>query len=106
MLYLLLGMAALALGLYALRAFAQANPATVARRLRIGGGVASLLVSGVLFVRGLGVLAVPLGMFGSWLIWGRTMPPWLGGGGSTRRTPGQSSRIVTGHLEMELDHDT
>ncbi|MFN3625100.1 MAG: DnaJ domain-containing protein [Hyphomicrobium sp.] len=106
MLYLVLGLFALALGLYALRAFSQANPADVARRLRIGGGVVSLLAAGVLFMRGFAVLAIPLGMFGSWLIWGRTTPPWLGGGGRARRTPGQSSRIVTEHLEMELDHDT
>lgn len=106
MLYLVLGFAALALGLYALRTFSQANPGSVARRLRIGGGVVSLLASGVLFMRGLAVVAIPLGMFGSWLIWGRTTPPWLGGGGNARRTLGQSSRIVTEHLEMELDHDS
>lgn len=106
MAYLILGMAALVLGLIALRAYAQANPANVARRLRIGGGVASLLASGVLFLRGLAVIAIPLGMFGSWLIWGRTTPPWLAGGGNARRTPGQSSRIVTEHLEMQLDHDS
>ena len=106
MFYLLLGMAALALGLFALRSFAQANPADVARRLRIGAGSVALLVASVMFMRGLAPLALPLGMFGSWLIWGRTMPPWLGGGGNARRSPGQSSRIETDHLEMELDHDT
>jgi hypothetical protein len=106
MTYLLLGMAALALGLFALRRFAQANPVDVARRLRIGAGSVSLLVAGVMFMRGLAPLALPLGMFGSWLIWGRTMPPWLGGGGNARRSPGQTSRIETDHLEMELDHDT
>src|SRR5262245_61133384 len=106
MLYFLLGLAALALGLYALRTFAQANPANVARRLRVSGGIVSLLAAGLLLLRGIEVIAIPLGMFGSWLIWGRTLPPWLGGGGNARRTPGQSSRIVTEHLEMELDHDT
>ena len=106
MLYLILGMAALALGLLALRGFAQANPANVARRLRIGAGSVSLLAAGVLFMRGMAPIAVPLGMFGSWLIWGRTMPPWLGGAGNARRSPGQTSRIETDHLEMELDHDT
>ena len=106
MLYLILGMAALALGLFAMRTFAQANPANVARRLRIGGGSVALLAAGVLFMRGFAPLALPLGMFGSWLIWGRTMPPWLGGGGNARRSPGQTSRITTDHLEMELDHDT
>jgi hypothetical protein len=106
MLYLILGMAALALGLLALRVFAQANPSNVARRLRIGAGSVSLLAASVLFMRGMAPIALPLGMFGSWLIWGRTMPPWLGGGGNARRSPGQTSRIETDHLEMELDHDT
>jgi len=106
MAYLVLGMIALALGLFAMRRFSQANPANVARRTRMAGGVVSLVVAGLLFMRGLGVIAVPLGMFGSWLIWGRTMPPWLGGGGSARRSPGQSSRIETDHLQMELDHDS
>jgi hypothetical protein len=106
MLYLALGLAALFLGLYAMRAFSTANPADVARRLRVGGGIVSLLGAGLLFMRGMAAIAIPVGMFGSWLIWGRTTPPWLGGGGNARRTPGQSSRIVTDHLEMELDHDT
>lgn len=105
MLYLLLGIGALAVGVYALRSFAQANPANVARRLRVAGGSVALLAAGLLFLRGIEPLAVPLAMFGSWLIWGGTLPPWLGGSNS-RRTPGQSSRIVTDHLEMELDHDT
>jgi len=42
-------------------------------------------------------------MFGSYLLWGGTTGPW---GASTRKSPGQSSRIETDHLEMELDHDT
>lgn len=106
MLYLLLGMVVLALGLVALRGFAQANPASVARRLRIGGGTVALLGAALLLMRGLEAIAIPLGAFGSWLIWGRTLPPWLGGGGNARRTPGQSSRVETEHLEMELDHDS
>jgi hypothetical protein len=106
MVYLVLGMVVLALGLMALRGFAQANPANVARRMRISGGVVALLSAGLFMLRGLEVIAIPLGMFGSWLIWGRTMPPWLGGGGNARRTPGQTSRVTTDHLEMELDHDS
>lgn len=103
MAYLILGLAALALGLLALRAFAHANPADVARRLKIGGGVASLLAAGLLFMRGLGAIAVPLATFGAWLIWGGASAPW---GGSASKSPGQTSRVVTDHLEMELDHDT
>lgn len=106
MLYLVLGMIVLALGLLALRGFAQANPANVARRLRIGGGSVALLLAAVLFMRGMAPLALPLAMLGSWLIWGRTLPPWLGGGGNARRSPGQTSRVTTEHLQMELDHDS
>ena len=105
MVYLTLGLAALALGLMVLRSFAQANPADVARRMRVAGGVVTLLASGILFLRGGAAIAVPLAMLGSWLLWGRTIPPWLGGG-STYRSSGQASRINTDHLEMELDHDT
>jgi hypothetical protein len=104
MAYLIFGFAALVLGLLALRAFARANPAIAARRLKAGGGVAVLLAAGALFLRGLAPIAIPLAMFGSWLLWGTTSGPWGGGGAS--KTPGQTSRIGTDHLEMELDHDT
>lgn len=104
MTYLILGFAALAVGLLVLRAFAGANPTKVARRLTIGGGVVSLLAAGVLALRGLAPVAVPLAMLGSWLLWGSTTGPR--GGGSARKSLGQTSRIVTDHLEMELDHDT
>jgi hypothetical protein len=106
MTYLVLGLVVLVVGLMALRRFAQANPANVAKRLRAGGGVVALFAAALLALRGIEAIAIPLAMLGSWLIWGQTLPPWLGGGGSARRSPGQSSRIVTDHLEMELDHDT
>jgi hypothetical protein len=91
------------IGLLALRVFAHANPARLSRRLTLSGGVVSLLAAALLFVRGLEVIAVPLAMFGSYLLWGSTSGPW---GASSRRSKGQSSRITTEHLEMELDHDT
>lgn len=104
MAYLILGLAALAIGLLVLRAFGRANPTKVARRITVGGGVVSLLAAGVLALRGLAPVAIPLAMLGSWLLWGSTSGPW--GGGRARKSQGQTSRIVTDHLEMELDHDT
>jgi DnaJ domain len=104
MAYLILGLAALAIGLLVLRALARANPTKVARRITVGGGVVSLLAAGVLALRGLAPVAIPLAMLGSWLLWGSTSGPW--GGGRARKSQGQTSRIVTDHLEMELDHDT
>jgi hypothetical protein len=103
MAYLISGLATLVIGLLALRVFAHANPARLSRRLTLSGGVVSLLAAAPLFVRGLEVIAVPLAMFGSYLLWGSTSGPW---GASSRRSKGQSSRITTEHLEMELDHDT
>jgi len=103
MAYLISGLAALVIGLLAMRVFARANPARLSRRLTIGGGVVSLLAAGALLLRGLEVIAVPLAMFGSYLLWGSTRGPWAG---SARRSAGQTSRIETEHLEMELDHDT
>jgi DnaJ domain len=104
MAYLLLGMAALAIGLLGLRAFARANPAVVSRQLTVGAGVASIVAAGALALRGLEAVAVPLAMLGSWLLWGSTSGPW--GLRRARKSPGQTSRIATDHLEMELDHDT
>jgi hypothetical protein len=75
----------------------------LSRRLTVGAGVVSLLAAGALLLRGLEIIAIPLAMLGSWLLWGTTSGPW---GASTRRSRGQSSRIETDHLEMELDHDT
>jgi hypothetical protein len=103
MAYLLLGIVTLAAGLIALQTFAQANPQWMARRLTIGAGIVCLLSAGVLFLRGIEFVAVPLAMLGSWLLWGSTSGPF---GLSGRKTPGQTSRVATDHLEMELDHDT
>lgn len=103
MAYVLLGIAALAVVLLALRAFARANPAWMARRMQIGAGAVALLAAGLLALRGLEFIAVPLAALGSWLLWGSTSGPW---GGRPKKSPGQTSRITTDHLEMELDHDT
>jgi len=103
MAYLIAGLAVLVIGLVALRAFTRANPAYLSRRLTVSAGVVLLLAAGALLLRGLEIIAIPLAMLGSWLLWGTTSGPW---GASTRRSRGQSSRIETDHLEMELDHDT
>jgi len=103
MAYLIAGLAVLVIGLLALRAFTRANPAYLSRRLTVSAGVVSLLAAGALLLRGLEIIAIPLAMLGSWLLWGTASGPW---GASTRRSRGQSSRIETDHLEMELDHDT
>ena len=102
--YLLLGLAALLLFLLASRAYAMANPQVLARQLRVGAGVAALAGAGFLVFRGLVGYAMTLAALGSWLLWGTSGFP--GFPGSVQKSPGQTSRVTTEHLEVELDHDT
>ncbi len=102
--FLLLGLAALLLLLLATRAYTNANPQVLARQLRMIGGVALLAGAAFLVFRGLVGYAMTLAAMGSWLLWGRGGLP--GFPGRAQPSPGQSSRVVTEHLEVELDHDT
>jgi hypothetical protein len=100
--FLLLGMVALLLFLLATRAYTTANPQVLARQLRLGAGVIVLAGAGLLVVRGMVGYALSLAALGSWLLWGGG--GW--GGSGARQTPGQTSRVATAHLEVELDHDS
>jgi hypothetical protein len=103
---LLLGLVALVLLLVAIRAFTLANPQVLVRQLRIGAGVAVLAGAGFLVFRGLVGYAMSLAALGSWLLWGTGGLPWGGFPGGAQKSAGQTSRVVTDHLEVELDHDT
>lgn len=101
--YFILGLVALAVVLLALRGFTFANPQRLARQLRTVGGVAALASAAVLVMRGAVSYAAPLGMLGFWLLSGAPAGPF---GGSARKSPGQTSKVSTEFLEMELDHDS
>jgi DnaJ domain len=105
MTYLLFGLAALIVFLFAARAYTMANPQVLARQLRITAGVAVLAGAGVLVFRGSIGYAMSLAAFGSWLLWGAGGGPWSGSGNAPK-SDGQTSRVSTDHLEVELDHDT
>jgi hypothetical protein len=104
--FLLLGLAALVLFLIAARAYTLANPQVLVRQLRIGAGVAALAGAGFLVFRGLVGYAMSLAALGSWLLWGTGGFSWGSFPGGAQKSPGQTSRVVTDHLEVELDHDT
>lgn len=103
---LLLGLAALALGLLALSAFARANPNVLARRSRTIIGGLALALALVLLARGAIHLAFGLGMLGLLLLSGRGISSFGGSGGSTGDDTGHTSTVRTDHLEMQLDHGT
>jgi hypothetical protein len=99
MLYILAGFFVFWLVLMALRAFARASPAVLARALRQTGGILALLFAAFLALRGRIDAAILLGGLGFWLL-GRSLPVWLG---SARNRASSASRVRSAIIEMELD---
>jgi hypothetical protein len=102
---LLYGIAAVAILWWFLSNLAQANPATLARLLKVIGGIVALAVAGLLAVRGRIDMALLIGSLAAWLLgWSRfTFPNF---GGRPQRAPGSTSRVRSKLIEMTLDHDT
>jgi hypothetical protein len=100
----LLGVVVLILLLWAVKAFAKADPKQAARLLRQIGGAAALLFGAFLLFRGQYAVAIPLGVFGLGLLgW---VLPWPTISLGRTRSAGRVSRVRTAFLEMELDHDS
>ncbi len=95
-----------------LQMFRAANPAVLARAIKIVGGVVALAVAAFTGVKGELAVAIPLGIFGAgllgWSPFGTTGFGNFGGlfGGGAQRSPGQSSRVRSQYLDMSLDHDS
>ncbi|MFH0300565.1 DnaJ domain-containing protein [Bradyrhizobium sp. 31Argb] len=105
---LIAGVVAVVMLYLLLQMFRAANPAMLARAIKIVGGVLSLAVAAYTGIRGELAVAIPLGIFGAGLLgWS---PNVLGNFGSifggARRSAGQSSRVRSKYLDMSLDHDT
>jgi hypothetical protein len=102
--FLLFGLAALVLALFLMGGFTRANPAAMARQIRLAGGALALGAAAIFLVRGAPGVAIVLGTLGSWLLgWNGGIPKWRG---PSPKTSGQTSTVTTDHLEMELDHDS
>lgn len=94
-----------------LQMFRAANPAVLARAVKVVGGVVSLAVAAYTGLRGQLAVAIPLGIFGAGLLgWAPFGPSGFAnfGGlfGASQRSPGQSSRVRSAFLDMSLDHDS
>ena len=101
---ILLGILALLLILWALNAFARTDPRTVVRFAKVSGGTVALAGAATLAATGRLALAVPLGIAGLSLL--GLWPGMAAFGRRARRGRGQTSRVRSAFLEMELDHDT
>jgi hypothetical protein len=99
---LLLGILVLLLILWAINAFARADPQTIVRFAKVSGGTVALAGAATLAATGRVALAVPLGIAGLTLL--GLWPGMSAFGRRARR--GQTSRVRSAFLEMELDHDT
>ena len=103
--YFLAGLALLLLLILAARRFASASPQRLAAAFRKTLGGLALTAAAFLFIRGAITLAIPLGVFGLSLL-GKGVPGFGNPFGSTDKSPGQTSKVRSASLEMELDHDS
>jgi DnaJ-domain-containing protein 1 len=110
---LIAGVVAVILLYSLLQMFRAANPAVLARAVKIIGGVLALAVAAFTGIRGELAVAVPLGIFGAGLLgWspfgtsGFANIAGMFGGLSGKRSPGQRSRVRSQFLDMTLDHDS
>lgn len=99
---LLIGVAVLLFVLGAMRLLAQVNAQMLARNLRRGGGVAALAGAAYFTATGRFPVAIPLGLFGLGLL---NVFPRLASFGA-QPSPGQTSKVRSRAIEMELDHDS
>lgn len=95
-----------------LQMFRAANPAVLARGVKIAGGILALAVAAFTGLRGELAVALPLGFFGAgllgWAPFGSGGFGNIGGlfGGGAAKSGGQASQVRSPMLDMTLDHDS
>jgi hypothetical protein len=103
--FLIFGFLVLVVGLWLLNLISKADPKIAARVVKASGGLVSLAFAVFLGVRGELAIAIPLGAFGLGLLGWMPFGP-AGFSARTQRSKGQTSRVRTKFLELELDHDS
>jgi hypothetical protein len=91
--------------MYGGKFFAHANPAKMARLMKQGGGVLSLLAAGLLLLRGRIEVAAGLAGLGLWLL-GWSSGPGFGGLFRGAGAKPKVSRARSAMIDMELDVET
>jgi hypothetical protein len=101
---IIFGVLALLGALWVLNVISKADPKIAARVMKAGGGLIALGLAVFLGLRGEIYIALPLGAFGLGLLGWMPFGP-AGFSARTEKTTGQTSRVRTEFLDMELDHD-
>ena len=101
---ILLGVALLFLLIWGLYGFTRVDTKVLMPVLKKAGGIVALVGAAFFTVRGQAAIGVPLGFAGlSLLGW---MPGAASFGQRTTKSTGQTSRVNSDYVEMELDHDS
>jgi hypothetical protein len=102
---IIFGLLVLVLALWVLGVISRVDPKIAARVLKAAGGILTIGLAVFLGLRGEIFVAVPLGLFGlgllGWIPFGVT-----GFTQRTQKSAGQTSRVRSAYLDMELDHDS
>jgi hypothetical protein len=102
---LIFGLLVLFAALWVLGVISRVDPKIAARVMKAAGGILAIGFAAFLGLRGEIVVAIPLGIFGlgllGWIPFG--VP---GFSQRTQKSAGQTSRVRSAFLEMELDHDS
>jgi hypothetical protein len=102
---LIFGLLVLVAALWVLGVISRVDPKIAARVMKAAGGILAIGLAAFLGLRGEIFVAVPLGLFGlgllGWIPFGMT-----GFTQRTQKSAGQTSRVRSAYLEMELDHDS
>jgi DnaJ-domain-containing protein 1 len=95
-----------------LQMYRAANPAVLARAIKVVGGVIALVIAAFIGFRGELAVAIPIGIFGAgllgWSPFGARGFGNIGGvfSGLGSRSAGQTSQVRSQYLEMALDHES
>jgi hypothetical protein len=102
---IIFGLLVLVAALWVLGVISRVDPKVAARVTKAAGGILAIGFAAFLGLRGEIAVAIPLGIFGlgllGWIPFG--IP---GFSQRTQKSSGQTSRVRSAFLEMELDHDS
>jgi hypothetical protein len=99
------GILVLVAALWVLGVISRIDPKVAARVMKASGGILAIGFAVFLGLRGEIAVALPLGVFGLGLLGWIPFGP-AGFSQRTQKTAGQTSRVRSAYLDMELDHDS
>lgn len=107
----ILGLIVLIIFALMLRSYMKANPAVLVKWFYNIGGVGAIVASLILLRFGLYAFAIPVAIWGAYLLLGKGIFsgvsfPGPAGQGNGPQDAGNTSSVKTAYLDMHLDHDT